>query len=159
VSNLMRFGIIFFGAYLLQTFLTFRQIKAFNTVFSDFRKRGKVVTGRKSGRMIAGTVILFLIDDEGVILDGSMMQGVSVFATFKPFARFNGQHLIDLNSDHEDVKSLHKITQRTIENARELYVRFLTGTMEPENYSRVTPYGINLAYLKDRFKNKRQKSV
>jgi len=159
MSNLMRFGIIFFGAYLLQSFLTFRQIKAFNAIFSDFRKRGKVVTGRKSGRMIAGTVILFVIDDEGVILDGSMMQGVSVFAKFKPFTRFNGQHLIDLNGGHEGVKSLHKFTQRTIENARELYVRFLTGTMEVESYSTITPFGINLARLKGRFRDKRQKSV
>lgn len=100
MPNLIIFGFFFILAYLLQSFLTFRQIKEFNRNFQTLRKRGKVVTGKKGGRLIAGMVILFLIDDEGVIIEGAIMQGISVFAKFKPFLDYNGQQLMALNRDH-----------------------------------------------------------
>ena len=158
MSNLVIFGLIFLGAYLLQSFLTFRQVKAFNHVFQGFRRQGKVVTGKKSGRLIAGTVILFAIDDEGTIIDGAMMQGISVFASFKPFKVFNGEQLIQLNGAHESVKSVHKFTRLAVENARELYIRFLTNTMPEDHYSPVAPFGVNVSASWGSIKHKLQKS-
>lgn len=156
MPNLIIFGFFFILAYLLQSFLTFRQIKEFNRNFQTLRKRGKVVTGKKGGRLIAGTVILFLIDDEGVIIEGAIMQGISVFAKFKPFLDYNGQQLMALNRDHASVKAVHRFTALAIENARELYIRFLTGTIDEPNHSHVTPFGINLSVglmtLKSKFR-------
>jgi len=154
MSNWLIFGLIFIGAYLLQSILTLRQIKAFNSNFQAFRQKGKVVTGKKSGRLIAGTVILLSIDDEGVVKDGTIMQGVSVFAKFKPFSTFNGEQLMDLNNEHPLVVSLHKFTKLAVEDARELYIRHLTGTLVQQSYSRVTPFGVNVSTALQKLKTR-----
>ncbi|MDR2833370.1 MAG: transcriptional regulator GutM [Streptococcaceae bacterium] len=140
MSPIVKFGIVFAIAYLAQCLFAFKQIKAFNTAFQAFHKRGKVVTGRKSGRINAGTVILFLVDNNGVILDGTMMQGFSVFAKFKPLTKFNGQHLMSLNKEHELVKKEYHMTRKAIENARELFIRHKTGAMQDESMSPVSPF-------------------
>lgn len=158
MSSLMVFGLIFLSAYLLQSFLTFKQVKAFNRVFQEFRRQGKVVTGKKSGRFVAGTVILFAIDDDGVIINGAMMQGVSVFADFKPLQTFNGERLIRLNDTHAAVKPANKLTRLAIENAREVYIRFLTNTMPEDHYSPVSPFGLKLSTSWGSIRNKLQKT-
>jgi DNA-binding transcriptional regulator of glucitol operon len=157
VSNLITFGIIFLAAFLLQSVLALRQIKSFNSTFINLRKLGKVVTGKKSGRFIAGTVILFAINDDGNIIEGAMMQGVSVFAKIKPFTLFNGQSLITLDGNNENVKQLHTFKARAVENARELYIRYLTGTMESDKYSLFTPFGFNIFRAKEKYKNHKKK--
>jgi DNA-binding transcriptional regulator of glucitol operon len=154
MSPLVAFGLLFLSAYLIQSFFSFKQIQSFNKKFQDFRKRGQVVVGKKSGRFIAGTVLLFLVDTDGIIQDGTIMQGISVFARFKKFKQFNGIGMMDLHPKHPLLQKEMKFTRLAIENGRELYIRFKTGSMEAETYSNITPFGINLAIVKAKFKRK-----
>ena len=154
MNNLIYFGLLFVGAYALQTLLTLSQIKQFNKVFVELKRKGKVLIGRKGGRLVSGTLILFLIDDAGVIQEAKMMQGVTVFARFKALPNLVGEQILSLNETHDKIKKLNKFARGAVEDARSLYVRFLTNTMTEETYSQFTPFGVNLSYVSYDLKSK-----
>ncbi|HEY0222867.1 MAG TPA: transcriptional regulator GutM [Lactovum miscens] len=154
MSPIITFGALFVTLYLIQSWFSWKQIKAFNHGFQELRRKGKVVVGKRSGHFVAGTVILLLVSPEGKIIEGRKMQGISVFARFRNFDTLNGTILVDLNPFNPLVKKEMKYTRLAIENGRELYIRFLSGAMEPERYSNITPFGINVEYAWLRIKNK-----
>ena len=86
---------------------------------------------------------MFAIDENGIILDGKIMQGISVFARIKPYKTYNGQALITLDKNHDLVKTLHPFKKKALEDARTLYIKYLTGTLEDDNYTWFTPFGLN----------------
>lgn len=77
------------GAFLLQYALTFRQMQSFTRHYRMLRSGGnRAAIGRFAGKLRAGAVVIFSIDQDGIITDASAMQGVTVFARFKKFDHF-----------------------------------------------------------------------
>jgi DNA-binding transcriptional regulator of glucitol operon len=154
MSSIIIFGALFAGLYIVQSIFSMIQIKSFNKEFQALRRKGKVVVGKKSGHFAAGSILLFLVSDDGLILEAIKMQGISVLARFKKFDKFNGLELLSLNPSHPLVKKQMKLTRKAIENGRELYIRFLAGAMEEEHYSAISPFGVNVSYAFGKLKNK-----
>ncbi|WP_019781983.1 transcriptional regulator GutM, partial [Streptococcus sobrinus] len=71
------FAVFVVLAYIVQVILGLRQLKHFNRVYARLRKKGRVAIGRNSGRIKAGTIVMFAIDEEGKVLEGQKMQAVS----------------------------------------------------------------------------------
>lgn len=88
--NLFIIGLLLVASFVFQYFLTFIQMKSFNRDYRKLRQLGRVVIGRKKGALRAGAIVMFAIDDENKIVEGSSMQGVTVLARFKKFNGFNG---------------------------------------------------------------------
>ena len=82
--------------YLTQTVLGLRQSKNFADTFTAMRRRGKVALGKKQGLLVAGALVLFLLDDAGHIVEGRKLSGVTVLSRFKTFDAYNGLQLADL---------------------------------------------------------------
>ncbi len=122
-------GVIVCVAYLLQTLFGVFQIKHFNTVYTELRKKGRVAIGRRAGKIRAGTLILFAVEEDGKVLDCRLMQGVTVLARFKVCDNLIGFDLHYLDSYHPTVRKYNKLTQLAIMNARELFLR-----IEADNY-------------------------
>ena len=80
--------------WVAQTALGLRQFKKFNVHLKALRQEGRVAIGRARGRFAAGVLVLFVIDDDCRILRGEIMEGRTVFASFKPFENFNGLHCL-----------------------------------------------------------------
>jgi DNA-binding transcriptional regulator of glucitol operon len=110
-------------AYLIQIILGLYQIKNFNKVYQHLRKNGRVAIGRRSGKIRSGTIMLFGLNEKGVIQSTQKMQGISVLAKFKALDTFNGIELQALTSYHPLVLKEMKLTRVAIENARELFIR------------------------------------
>jgi len=86
------FLIICFGtAFILQYILTFIQMKSFTTHYSKLRRKGRVAIGKVKGGFNAGSIAMFAIDKDGIILEGSYMQGVTVLARVKELKGFEGK--------------------------------------------------------------------
>ena len=85
--------------WVAQTALGLRQFKKFNVHLKALRQEGRVAIGRARGRFAAGVLVLFVIDDDCRILRGEIMEGRTVFASFKPFENFNGLTLFELSDD------------------------------------------------------------
>ncbi len=125
-------GALVLGAYILQVIFGLKQIKHFNAVYQMLRRQGKVAIGRYAGKIKAGTIVMFAVDEEGIIIDAVKMQGVTVMAKFKRMPRYLHLAIESLTPDHEVVKQENKLMRRTIANAREIYLRVQAGDYREE---------------------------
>lgn len=123
-------GLFVIIAYVFQIILGMKQMRHFNEVYSRLRSQGKVAIGKRPGRIRAGTIVMFALDREGVIIDSVKMQGVTIAARFKTMKQFNGLSLLDLEKDHPVVKSENKLIRQTILNAQDIYTRVQNGTFK-----------------------------
>lgn len=64
------FSLIVLGAFALQSYLAFKQIKHFSKEYEKMRREGKVAIGKCPGKIQSGTIILFALDDFGRIRYG-----------------------------------------------------------------------------------------
>lgn len=118
-------------AYVLQFLLTMIQMKDFNLNFRDLRKMGRVAIGKKKGGFVAGSIVMFAIDDKGIILKGMYLSGVTVLARFKEINDFNGVDITTITE--EQVKSYSKQVQKSILDASSNYITITNcGEIEEE---------------------------
>lgn len=120
------FLIICFGiAFILQYMLTFIQMKSFTANYSKLRRKGRVAIGKVKGGFRAGCIAMFAIDENGIILEGSYMQGVTVFARIKELKGFEGKDVGILTE--ADCKSLSKPLIKAILEASSNYNVIMGG--------------------------------
>lgn len=149
------FGAFAIGAYVFQTILGFLQIKHFNQVYSELRRKGKVAIGRKNGRIKAGTLVMFAIKDEGEIIDARLMQGVTIFSKFRRLEQYIGHDLHYIDKYHPLVQKENKLTQEAMEDAREIYLRVSIGNyVEEPAPSPLQQVGSQLNFAKESLKIK-----
>ena len=55
-------GGIVITAYILQIVFGMKQLKNFNQVYSELRKKGRVAIGRRAGKVQSGTIVMFAVD-------------------------------------------------------------------------------------------------
>lgn len=88
------FLMICFGtAFIFQYMFTFIQMKSFTAHYSKLRRKGRVAIGKVKGGFNAGSIAMFAIDENGIILEGSYMQGITVFARLKELKGFEGKNV------------------------------------------------------------------
>ncbi|MGO4928393.1 transcriptional regulator GutM [Fundicoccus sp. Sow4_F4] len=120
------------SAYAFQIFLGFQQLRHFNGVYQELRRKGKVAIGRRPGKIRSGTIVMFAIEDEGKIIDARLMQGVTVASKFKALNKYVGQDIHYIDKYHPLVQKENKLTQFAMENAREIYLRVAVGDYKEE---------------------------
>ena len=144
------FLLICFGvAFLAQYALGMVQMKSFTVNFRRLRQMGKVAIGKKKGAFKAGSIVMFAVDNDGIILDGSYMSGVTVLARFKKLEGFEGLNVATLTK--EDAKGFPKQVQAAILEASSNYNVIMSGgeVKEPESpLGRLTGSIKNLATQK-----------
>ncbi len=129
-----------------QLLLTYRQMLNFARAFSDMRKRGKVVCGRKSGGFNAGAIVMFLVDDGGCIQEGKCLEGVTSFARVKPLPGFEGRLVTNLTRE-DGPKRGHRNLCRALEDAAHTYQIYTNGEPLPETFSPLRRAGAALQAL------------
>ena len=70
-------------AFLMQALLGFIQMRNLTDEFIKLRRKGKVAFGRKSGGFKAGAVVMFRIDEEGIVQEARKLEGTTAFARVK----------------------------------------------------------------------------
>ncbi|MFT3888088.1 MAG: transcriptional regulator GutM [Arachnia sp.] len=123
-------------AWAAQSFFSFRQSQAFAKLFVALRRKGRVAMGRFKGGLVQGAIVLFAVDDDGVILEGHKLQGVTVAARFRPFDLYTGQNLHDI--DPELARRYGGPARKAVENARENLRIVTAGGQPPEPPSALT---------------------
>lgn len=118
------------AAWVLQSFLSFKQTQSFTKVFVAMRRRSRVAMGRFKGGIVQGAIVLFGIDDDGVIQEGRKLNGTTVLARFRPFDLFDGENLADI--EPERAARHGKQVVAAIANARENYRIITSGGHAPE---------------------------
>lgn len=126
--------------FVIQYALTFIQIKSFNAYYSTLRKQGRVAIGKVKGCFKAGCIAMFSIDEEGNILDGAYMQGVTVFARCKRLKGFENLSIGELTLQDCKTRKLSKPITRAVLEASSNYNVLMRGEeieMPPSNFEKV----------------------
>ena len=146
-------GAVVIVDYILQIIFGLKQLKHFNTTYSELRKKGRVAIGRRSGKIKAGTIVMFAVDRKGMILDAKRMQGVTVVARFKSMPSYIGQDIHYLDTYNPVVRKENKLLQIAIEDARELFLRIEAGNYKDvPKFAPVLNVGNKLKLLSTRLK-------
>ncbi|WP_273450268.1 transcriptional regulator GutM [Streptococcus ferus] len=127
MNSIYILGMVVICAYVIQISFGLQQLKHFNHVFSELRQKGRVAIGRRSGKIKAGTIVMFAIDDKGKVLDARKMQGITVLAKFKPMPDYIGEDIHYFDGYNPLVRRENKLLQIAIEDARELFLRIEAG--------------------------------
>lgn len=160
MTFMIAFGGLMISAYLAQIFLGMKQIKHFNEIYQALRRQGKVAIGRRAGKIKAGTLVLFAVDEQGKILAAQKMQGVTVLAKFHAMPAFVGQDIHYLDQYHPLVRAENKLVCQAIENAREIYLRVAVGNyQEDKPLSPFMGVSVQLQIWKTKIENKVKRSV
>ena len=121
------------AAFILQGILSFIQMRHLTNDFLRLRKKGKVAFGRKSGGFHAGAVVMFRIDDDGIIQEARKLEGITAFARLRDMKGFEGRYVGSLTE--EDGPKNHRNLRKAIADASLTYRRFIAGESVPESPS------------------------
>ena len=105
---MLQLGLAVAAAFILQAVLSLLQMRHFSKEFIKLRRQGKVACGRKAGGFHAGAIVMFLIDDDGIIQTARKLEGVTCFARVRPLKGFEGKYIGSLTG--EEVAKNHKKT-------------------------------------------------
>ncbi|HFI0934402.1 TPA: transcriptional regulator GutM [Streptococcus suis] len=146
-------GAVVILAYVLQIIFGLKQLKHFNTTYSELRKKGRVAIGRRAGKIKAGTIVMFTVDKSGKVLDARRMQGVTVAARFKTMPDYIGQDIHYFDTYNPLIRKENKLLQIAIEDAREVFLRTEAGNYEDvPKFAPVLNVGNQLKLLSTRLK-------
>lgn len=97
---------IFIVLWLLQLFMTRRQMKHYHQTVREMSNRfsGYLGVGVDRKRLGVGTILILVTDVEGTITDCRKMSGVTVFSKFKNCKRFKGLNILDLHLSSDESK-------------------------------------------------------
>lgn len=113
------------SAFILQFLLQMVQMKSFNKYYTKLRKMGRVAIGKAKGGFHAGAIVMFAIDQDGVILKGCFMRGFTMFARFKDWDFFNG---IDVGTIKKtDCETIGVSLRRAVLDASSNYNTIMSG--------------------------------
>lgn len=128
-------GIMLFMAlaFVIQYIFGIYQIKNFSRSFNNLRSIGKVAIGRYRGKIRAGVIVMFAIDENSYILRAERMQGVTAFAKFKELKGFAGKKLMDLQQN--DMEECNPQIKDAILDAMSVYKTVMAREQVLENLS------------------------
>lgn len=117
-------------AWIAQSILSFKQTKAFTDLFVDLRRKGRVSMGKFRGGLTAGSIVMFVLDDDDRIVEGHRLGGVTVMARFKELDVYNGQFMT--MADPAAAAKYGKSVVKAVANARNNYRVHIEGGIPAE---------------------------
>ena len=127
-------------AFVIQFVLSSFQMKNFNNEFVRLRRKG-----RKSGGFHAGAIVMFRIDEKGIIQESRKIEGTTFLARVKDFPGFEGRYVGDLSVN--DVEKSHKNLRKAVEDAALTYKKYMAGeeiAQPPSNFQKAGNVVTNL---------------
>lgn len=106
-------------SWLLQGALGLIQVRNFNRRYAELRRLGRVAIGKKTGKFMAGTVVMFAINAEALIVKAVQMQGVTVFSRVRSLEGFEGKYLMKLTEG--ELGRVNRLTRFAIKDALNSY--------------------------------------
>lgn len=127
---MLKLGLVVIAAFVLQAALSMIQMKHFSNEFIRLRRQGKVACGRQAGGFHAGAIVMFQIDDDGMIRAARKLEGVTCLARVRPMEGFEGRYIGDLTG--EEVSKTHRNLRKAVRDAVLSYRKFMAGEAIPE---------------------------
>lgn len=122
--------IAFAVLYLLQMALSMRQATNYSRHYGALRRRGRVAIGKQKNLLFSGAIVMFLLDERDVVVEGSRLSGVTVFSRFRALDDYVGQHVSTLDASGQ--RQLPRSVRAAVGNARDNHLLVSEGRIPPE---------------------------
>ena len=144
--SFMVIAVAMLAAFCLQFLFQMVQMKSFNKFYTKLRKKGRVAIGKAKGGFHAGAIVMFAINQDGVIIDGCFMRGFTMLARFKNWDFFNGIDVGTIKKD--DCATIGVSLRRAVLDASSNYNTIMSGgevLEKPSLFTRIGDkiYGVN----------------
>jgi DNA-binding transcriptional regulator of glucitol operon len=105
--------------------LALMQSKNYTTAYAALKRRGRVAIGKKKGLVTTGAIVMFLLDEDGTIVEGTRLTGITVLSRFRPFTEFDGLPLTTVAAAGD--RRFTRSVRLAVDNARDNYLYWITG--------------------------------
>lgn len=115
MSPILKIFIALFIIFSIQSFLSVFQIRAYQKALRKCRALGTLGVGQKKAKygIIKGNIVIIGCDKEGVITGGEVMEGITLFARFKPIKEMiEGRPLVEGESIYDYLATYRAMTKK-----------------------------------------------
>ena len=89
-----------FLLFVIQVVGTHLQVKEYKRAVREMHKLGNVGIGSRRRRLGPSNIVIIACNSAGEILDGRMMQGMTILSRFRPMADIVGRTIYDLHAKY-----------------------------------------------------------
>lgn len=109
------------------------QVRAYKKTVQRLHKLGNLGIGSMRGRFGPGHLVIIVCDKEGMIVDGEIMEGMTIFSHFKKIPEIAGRTIYDLKREYLSLpKKQQKQRKGYIQALEALELRLNPPTEEVE---------------------------
>ena len=91
----------------IQALGTYVQVQQYKKAVRRLHKKGNIGIGSKRSR-IRNNIVIIACDNQGKIVDGELMEGLTVFTKFKQIPDIIGKDIFLLKEEYEDLSKKEK---------------------------------------------------
>lgn len=84
----------------IQAVGTYIQVKQYKRAVRRLHKKGNIGIGSKRSR-IRNNIVIIACNNKGTIVDGEVMEGITVFTKFKEIKNIVGKNIFELQKEYE----------------------------------------------------------
>jgi DNA-binding transcriptional regulator of glucitol operon len=137
-------GLFVAGAFFIQAFMAFFQVRNFARNYHQVRQAGRVLIGKNPRRFRAGSLMLVGLDQEDRIGEIRIMQGLTVFSRFREMPGYEGMLIAELGADYEKLQKMGRTQRECLLNAYRNYVNYKTNNLSFEDFDTSGPNMLSL---------------
>ena len=89
-----------FMLFVIQVIGTHLQVKEYKRTVREMHKLGNVGIGSRRRKLGASNIVIIACNAAGEILDGRMMQGMTILSRFHPMEGITGRTIYDLRAEY-----------------------------------------------------------
>lgn len=108
--------------WILQSILTYFQIKNYYLISNELSKKGNLVVGTKKGYLSSGSIIIMAVDSNYKVVDCMILSGITVLSRFHRFDKIINKNLFDKDNIDLFNKSEKIAFKKAIDNISLEYV-------------------------------------
>lgn len=98
-----------FLLFVIQVIGTHLQVKEYKRAVREMHRLGNVGIGARRRKLGPSSIVIIACNADGEILDGRMMQGMTILSRFRPMAGIMGQTIYELRAAYEALPKERRI--------------------------------------------------
>lgn len=106
----MNFTILFiclFAFMVIQALGTYVQVQQYKKAVHRLHKKGNIGIGSKRSKL-RNNIVIIACDNQGRIIDGELMEGLTIFTKFKQIPEVVGKNIFSLREEYESLSKKEK---------------------------------------------------
>jgi hypothetical protein len=98
-----------FLLFVVQVIGTHLQVKEYKRAVRELHKRGNVGIGSRRRKLGPSNIVVIACNSSGEILEGRIMQGMTILSRFRPIEGIAGRTIYDLHAEYASLPEKRRV--------------------------------------------------